>query len=107
MHILHGFSANIFQFNCSSYFGVHIHSCSFFQVYLNLEPGNIIVCSGRSLGKTVQVKLVNFETTQTVAREGTQIKGSYNFDYAGKANATFDPLCVFPYVLFALSIYSA
>eukprot|EP00094_Tigriopus_californicus_P003329 TCALIF_03202-PA protein Name:"Similar to unc-89 Muscle M-line assembly protein unc-89 (Caenorhabditis elegans)" AED:0.27 eAED:0.27 QI:0/0.83/0.76/0.92/0.91/0.88/25/216/2842 len=52
------------------------------KVYLNLEPGNIIVCSGRSLGKTVQVKLANFETAQTVAETGTQIKGSYNFDYA-------------------------
>ncbi len=51
------------------------------KVYLNLEPGNIIVCSGRSLGKTLQVKLANFETAQTVAQTGTQIKGSYNFDY--------------------------
>jgi len=25
------------------------------RVYLNLEPSNIIVCSGRSLGKTLQV----------------------------------------------------
>lgn len=63
------------------------------KVYLNLEPGNIIVCSGRSLGKTVQVKLVNFETTQTVAKTGTQIKGSYNFDYAGKDWWTALPLC--------------
>ena len=54
------------------------------RVYLNLEPANIIVCSGRSLGKTVQVKLANFETTQTVSKTGTQIKGTYNFDYAGK-----------------------
>ena len=53
------------------------------KVYLNLEPGNIIVCSGRSLGKTVQVKLANFETTQTVEKDGTPIKGTYNFDYAG------------------------
>merc|ERR1712032_616725 len=48
----------------------------------NLEPANILVCSGRSLGRTVQVKLANFETTQTVATNGTQIKGTYNFDYA-------------------------
>ena len=54
------------------------------RVYLNLEPANVLVCSGRSLGKTVQVKLANFETTQTVAKSGTQIKGTYNFDYAGK-----------------------
>ena len=40
------------------------------------------MCSGRSLGKTVQVKLANFETTQTVSKSGTQIKGTYNFDYA-------------------------
>merc|ERR1712241_97416 len=52
------------------------------KVYLNLEPANILVCSGRSLGRTVQVKLANFETTQTVASNGTQIKGTYNFDYA-------------------------
>lgn len=52
------------------------------RVYLNLEPSNVLVCSGRSLGKTVQVKLANFETTQTVAKTGTQIKGTYNFDYA-------------------------
>merc|ERR1712142_535919 len=52
------------------------------RVYLNLEPANILVCSGRSLGKTVQVKLANFETTQTVAKTGTQVKGTYNFDYA-------------------------
>merc|ERR1712080_588077 len=52
------------------------------EVYLNLEPANILVCSGRSLGRTVQVKLANFETTQTVATNGTQIKGTYNFDYA-------------------------
>merc|ERR1719206_1373929 len=52
------------------------------KVYLNLEPANILVSSGRSLGRTVQVKLANFETTQTVARNGTQIKGTYNFDYA-------------------------
>merc|ERR1712055_696309 len=52
------------------------------RVYLNLEPGNILVYSGRSLGKTVEVKLTNFETTQTVASTGTQIKGTYNFDYA-------------------------
>ena len=54
------------------------------RVYLNLEPANVLVCSGRSLGKTVQVKLANFETTQTVSKSGTQIKGTYNFDYAGK-----------------------
>merc|ERR1712112_783603 len=48
------------------------------KVYLNLEPANILVSSGRS----VQVKLANFETTQTVASNGTQIKGTYNFDYA-------------------------
>merc|ERR1711923_439834 len=52
------------------------------KVYLNLEPSNILVTSGRSLGRTVQVKLANFETTQTVASNGTQIKGTYNFDYA-------------------------
>merc|ERR1712055_815304 len=52
------------------------------KVYLNLEPANILVCSGRSLGRTVQVKLANFETTQTVSTSGTQIKGTYNFDYA-------------------------
>merc|ERR1712012_431495 len=52
------------------------------KVYLNLERANILVCSGRSLGRTVQVKLANFETTQTVATNGTQIKGTYNFDYA-------------------------
>merc|ERR1711902_238246 len=52
------------------------------RVYLNLEPVNVLVSSGRSLGKTVQVKLANFETTQTVAKTGTQIKGTYNFDYA-------------------------
>ena len=52
------------------------------KVYLNLEPSNILVTSGRSLGRTVQVKLANFETTQTVASSGTQIKGTYNFDYA-------------------------
>merc|ERR1712014_137568 len=38
--------------------------------------------SGRSLGRSVQVKIANFETTQTVASSGTQIKGTYNFDYA-------------------------
>merc|ERR1712073_75074 len=52
------------------------------RVYLNLEPSNVLVSSGRSLGKTVQVKLANFETTQTVSKSGTQIKGTYNFDYA-------------------------
>jgi len=52
------------------------------RVYLNLEPANILVCSGRSLGKTLQVKLANFETTQTVAKTGTQVKGTYNFDYS-------------------------
>merc|ERR1712107_696518 len=52
------------------------------KVYLNLEPANILVTSGRSLGRTVEVKLANFETTQTVAATGTQIKGTYNFDYA-------------------------
>merc|ERR1712158_21652 len=52
------------------------------RVYLNLEPCNVLVSSGRSLGKTCQVKLANFETTQTVAKSGTQIKGTYNFDYA-------------------------
>merc|ERR1711879_343103 len=52
------------------------------RVYLNLEPCNVLVSSGRSLGRTVQVKLANFETTQTVATNGTQIKGTYNFDYA-------------------------
>merc|ERR1711962_1780675 len=52
------------------------------RVYLNLEPSNVLVCSGRSLGKTLQVKLANFETTQTVATNGTQVKGTYNFDYA-------------------------
>ena len=54
------------------------------KVYLNLEPGHIIVCSGRSLGKTLKVKLINLETTQTVSNSGTQIKGTYNFDYSGK-----------------------
>merc|ERR1711997_1226210 len=52
------------------------------KVYLNLEPANILVCSGRSLGRSVQEKIANFETTQTVASSGTQIKGTYNFDYA-------------------------
>merc|ERR1711915_1105027 len=52
------------------------------KVYLNLEPANILVTFGRSLGRTAQVKLANFETTQTVASNGTQIKGTYNFDYA-------------------------
>ena len=52
------------------------------KVYLNLEPANILVCSGRSLGRTVQVKLAYFETAQTVSTSGTQIKGTYNFDYA-------------------------
>merc|ERR1712242_550791 len=52
------------------------------KVYLNLEPANILVYSGRSLGRSVQVKIANFETTQTVASNGTQIKGTYNFDYA-------------------------
>merc|ERR1712168_1111600 len=52
------------------------------KVYLNLEPSNILVTSGRSLGRTVQVKLANFETTQTVSANGTPIKGTYNFDYA-------------------------
>merc|ERR1712001_487238 len=51
------------------------------RVYLNLEPANILVCSGRSLGKTIQVKLTNLETCQTVAKGGTGIKGTYNFDY--------------------------
>merc|ERR1712061_78576 len=51
------------------------------RVYLNLEPANILVCSGRSLGKTIQVKLTNLETCQTVAKQGTAIKGTYNFDY--------------------------
>merc|ERR1712061_754885 len=46
------------------------------KVYLNLEPANTLVCSGRSLGRSVQVKLANFETTQTVASNGTQIKGT-------------------------------
>lgn len=53
------------------------------RVYLNLEPANILVCSGRSLGKTVQVKVANLETCQTVSKTGTQIKGCYNFDYTG------------------------
>merc|ERR1712241_1213927 len=52
------------------------------RVYLNLEPSNVLVCSGRSLGKTLQVKLANFETTQTVSKSGSQVKGTYNFDYA-------------------------
>merc|ERR1712012_982224 len=52
------------------------------RVYLNLEPSNVLVCSGRSLGKTVQVKLANFETTQTVSKSGSQVKGTYNFDYS-------------------------
>merc|ERR1711993_173132 len=30
------------------------------KVYLNLEPANILVCSGRSLGRSVQVKIANF-----------------------------------------------
>lgn len=53
------------------------------KAYLGLEPANVLVCSGRSLGKTLQVKLANLETAQTVDKEGTEIKGSYNFDYAG------------------------
>ena len=53
------------------------------RVYLNLEPANVLVCSGRSLGKTIQVKLANLETCQTVAKQGTAIKGTYNFDYTG------------------------
>merc|ERR1712115_363109 len=52
------------------------------RAYLNLEPSNVLVCSGRSLGKTLQVKLANFETTQTVSKSGSQVKGTYNFDYA-------------------------
>lgn len=56
------------------------------KVYLGLEPANVLVCSGRSLGKTLQVKLANLETAQTVDKEGTEIKGSYNFDYAGEYN---------------------
>lgn len=59
------------------------------RVYLNLEPSNVLVCSGRSLGKTIQVKLANFETTQTVSKSGTQIKGTYNFDYAGTLKITY------------------
>ena len=59
------------------------------RVYLNLEPCNVLVSSGRSLGKTCQVKLANFETTQTVAKSGTQIKGTYNFDYAGTIRRIF------------------
>merc|ERR1719445_1350029 len=51
------------------------------RVYLNLEPSNVLVCSGRSLGKTIQVKLANLETCQTVSKNGTAIKGTYNFDY--------------------------
>merc|ERR1712226_887468 len=51
------------------------------RAYLNLEPSNVLVCSGRSLGKTLQVKLANFETTQTVSKAGSQVKGTYNFDY--------------------------
>merc|ERR1719273_2765362 len=51
------------------------------RVYLNLEPANVLVCSGRSLGKTIQVKLANLETCQTVSKQGTAIKGTYNFDY--------------------------
>ena len=54
------------------------------RVYLNLEPANVLVCSGRSLGKTIQVKLANMETCQTVSKNGTAIKGTYNFDYTGK-----------------------
>ncbi len=53
------------------------------RAYLNLEPANVLVCSGRSLGQTLQVKLANLETAQTVDKEGTEIKGSYNFDYTG------------------------
>ena len=32
------------------------------------------------------MKLANFETTQTVAKNGTQIKGTYNFDFTGKSS---------------------
>ena len=35
------------------------------QVYLNIEPSNVIVCSGRSLGKTLQV--CNWQTLSRVA----------------------------------------
>ena len=28
--------------------------------------------------------MANFETAQTVSKSGTQIKGTYNFDYAGR-----------------------
>ena len=62
------------------------------RVYLNLEPANVLVCSGRSLGKTVQVKLANFETTQTVGKSGTQVKGTYNFDYAGELALAQQPI---------------
>ena len=55
------------------------------RVYLNLEPSNVLVCSGRSLGKTIQVKLANLETCQTVSKNGTAIKGTYNFDYTGNS----------------------
>ena len=47
------------------------------KVYLNLEPANILVCSGQSLRRSANVNLANFETAQTVATNGT-----YNFDYA-------------------------
>ena len=59
------------------------------RAYLNLEPANVLVCSGRSLGQTLQVKLANLETAQTVDKEGTEIKGSYNFDYTGGFCAKF------------------
>merc|ERR1712181_143527 len=42
------------------------------KVYLNLEPANILVCSGRSLGRTVQVKLANFETAAPEILEEAQ-----------------------------------
>jgi hypothetical protein len=38
---------------------------------------------------TFKVKLANFETAQTVAKTGTQIKGSYNFDFTGKFGTTY------------------
>merc|ERR1719323_2386681 len=42
------------------------------RVYLNLEPSNVLVCSGRSLGKTIQVKLANWETCQTFPKMARQ-----------------------------------
>merc|ERR1712079_859518 len=42
------------------------------RAYLNLEPSNVLVCSGRSLGKTLQVKLANFDYTAPEIMEEAQ-----------------------------------